>query len=69
MLERTDRLVEETHLLVRDAQVVVRPVVVAADLLRDVLPERGEDLLDADPSFRDVRDRVAELARTMPERP
>jgi tetratricopeptide (TPR) repeat protein len=27
------------------------------------------DLLDADPSFRDVRDRVAELARTMPERP
>ena len=47
-LELADRVVDEHHLLVGDAQVVVRVGVVDADLLRDALLELREDLLDVD---------------------
>ena len=45
-LELADRFVDETHLLVRDAEVVVRVVVFAVELLFDALLEFLEDLFE-----------------------
>jgi len=45
--ELADRVVEEAHLLVGDAEIEARLVVVDAELLLDAGLEGGEDLLEA----------------------
>src|SRR4029450_13517108 len=51
-LELADRLVDESHLLVGDAEVVMRLVVFGRKLLLDALLELAEDFLERDFALR-----------------
>jgi hypothetical protein len=53
-LELPDRLVDQPHLLVRDAEVRVGLVVLGGELLLDAFLELAEDLFERDLPFRPV---------------